>query len=126
MMWVIYHGAGGELLIGTLLIVSFYYRMPDSWRWDFLRLLAIVAGSFVFLSAYLLWWKVAQGIIDIPKGSLLNGKGDAGGDMDRLHFVFGWSKLQLVTSFLRLGNICSAVIAGHYLWFLWRAYGRRG
>lgn len=122
LMWFTYAGAGGELILGTFLVVSFYYRLPDRWRWDFFRLIALVAGMYAFLSAFLLWLKVSQGAADMPMGSLLNGRGDEAGDMERLVSLYGWTKAGLVSSYVRLGWICSAVIGAHYLFFLRRAY----
>lgn len=115
--WVTFGGIGGELYLSTLLMISFYFRLPDKWRWDFWRYVALVIGASAFWENFLLWHRVRTGQAQIPWGSIL-GAGDAGGDMDRLSWQFGWSDGRIIDSYSRLGEACLLILIVAYLVFL--------
>jgi hypothetical protein len=111
-------GIGGEFYLSTLLLVSFYFPMPEYWRWDFWRYPAILAASFTFWGISFLWHNIKRGVQDIPWGSLWGGQGDAGGDMNQLKEQFSWSDRQIVDSYNFLGGTCLTTILAVYFYFL--------
>jgi hypothetical protein len=111
-------GIGGEFYLSTLLVVSFYFPMPEYWRWDFWRYPAILAAAFTFWGISSLWRDVKRGLENIPWGSLWGGQGDAGGDMNQLREQFGWSDRQIVDTYNFLGGLCLTTILGVYFYFL--------
>jgi hypothetical protein len=122
---MIYGGVGGEFILSTLLIVSFYYPMPEKIRWDFCRFFFLMVGMYVFCSAFHLWNGIDLGKRDIPFGTFLNGPADANGDMDRLHEVYGWSRNEIIWNSIRMGRACLSLIVAHYFFFLWSSKRRR-
>jgi Zn-finger nucleic acid-binding protein len=113
-------GCGGEILLATLLLVSFHYRLPDSLRWDFFRFVALAIGAVALTHALVFWHGVSQNLNDLPVGSTLGGKDDGNGDMNKL-LGWGWSGRGIVRSYLGLGYACLAVVAAHYAVSLRRA-----
>jgi hypothetical protein len=110
-------GIAGEFWISTLFILSFFYRFPPSWRWDFVRFFFLVPGAWTFFNTYWRWFKIDQTHSGFPLGSFLNGQGDSGGDMQKV-IDFGWSIPTIISSYMTLGNICLVLIVGHYAYFL--------
>jgi Zn-finger nucleic acid-binding protein len=125
-MFFTWGGVGGTFALSTFLIASFYYRLPDRFRWDYFRFFALVFGALVFVSSFDFWIEIARGKQVLPTGSAIVGRDDSNGDLNRLLDEFGWTVPKLVRHFVRLGQGCSAVIAAHYAFFLRKAYLRRG
>ncbi len=117
---MVFCGAGGELILSTLLVIGFHHRLPDRVRWDFFRFLALPSAVYVFGAAGIMWVRAQSDPRAIPWGTGWGGRDDPGGDMQRL-MAFGWSEGELTHAYLSLLVICSAVIVGQYLWFLWKA-----
>lgn len=124
-MIAIYGGVGGEFVLSTLLVVGFYYRLPDRVRWDFFRMFFLLVGSYVFVSVFYKWIEISRGVSALPSGSFLGGRADANGDMDRLQQIYGWTAPELVQHFNGLGKICLLMMIGHYVFFLWKAHRLR-
>jgi hypothetical protein len=122
--WITWSGCGGEFAWSTLLVVSFYYRLPDRLRWDFVRFLALGAGAFALVHAFTFWHGVSAQPGDLPMGSALGGQDDPNGDMNKL---IGWgaTRESIAGGYLGLGYACLAVVAAHYVVFLARARFRR-
>ncbi len=117
-------GVGGELYLSTLLMVCFYFPLPDRFRWDFWRYLALIMAAYTFTSSFGMWHQIKTGTAEIPWGSMLGGQGDAGGDMNKLSSM-GWSDTQIVNTYSHLGNVCLLVLIGIYGLFLLRSLQKR-
>lgn len=125
-----FSGIGGEFYLSALMLVGFYFRLPDRWRWDFYRYPLLVLAAVAFWKNYWRWHRIALGVEQIPFGSLLGGEGDANGDMNQLLDGYGWSVERIVTTYSALGDLCLLAILATYgiflvklnpqLWFLWR------
>lgn len=115
-MWLAFGGVGGEFYLSTLLVLGFYVPLPDRWRWDFWRYPALFMGASTFVNIFSFWHQVKRGLADIPWGSMLNGSGDAGGDMNQLR-DFGWSDLHIIHSYIAIGQVC--------FWLMVVVYGLR-
>lgn len=110
-------GVAGEFVLSTFMVISFYYDLGKSIRWDFFRFFILLAGSFGFTSTAMLWDKIARGSANLPLGSFLNGPGDESGDIDKLIMTYGWMPRGVVGFFQSLSLICLVVIFLHYVFF---------
>jgi hypothetical protein len=117
-MWLAFGGVGGEFYLSTLLIVSFYFQFPAYWRWDFWRYIVSTIAAHTFWSTFTRWQSIRAGQEEIPWGSMLFGDGDAGGDMNQLSDVYGWSHTQIINTYNALGTLCFLGLFSLYFFFL--------
>lgn len=122
--FMLWGGVGGEFALSTLFILAFYHRLPDRVRWDFFRFPFLLAGAFSFLEARSRWERIRLKKESIPWGTMIDGRSDPLGDMDRLKDQFGWSASDIASSYASLGNVCLALILIHVGIFGWVAYLR--
>ena len=109
-------GIGSEFILSTLLIVSFFFPLPDYWRWDFYRYPAVIAAGFTFIGSFLRWQQIDKGLEAIPWGTLFGGTGDAGGDMNQLSEVYGWSDQRIIDTYSGIGSLCAIAILSVYFY----------
>ena len=109
-------GIAGEFILSTLLIVSFFFPLPDYWRWDFYRYPAVLAAGFTFIGSSLRWHHIEKGLEAIPWGTLFGGAGDSGGDMNQLSEVYGWADQRIIDTYNSIGNLCAIAILSVYLY----------
>jgi hypothetical protein len=117
-------GVGGEFYLSTLLIVCFYFPLPEKFRWDFWRYLFLLFATYTFTASFSMWHNIKTGAAEIPWGTMLGGQGDAGGDMNNLSSM-GWSDAQIVNTYSHLGNICLFISIGFYVFFLLKSLPNR-
>lgn len=117
-MWLSFGGIGGEFYLSTLLMICFYFKFPDRWRWDFWRFVILMIAAATFFDSFWLWHHIDRGLADVPWGSIFGGAGDSNGDMNRLNGEFGWSVTQIVDTYTSLGKICLLTLIGTYGVFL--------
>ncbi|KAM3100618.1 hypothetical protein ACKFKF_11355 [Phormidesmis sp. 146-12] len=122
-MWLSFGGIGGEFYLSTLLMISFYFPLPEKWRWDFWRYPVLLLTANTFWASFWQWHQIKTGEGSIPWGSLFGGEGDAGGDMNQLSLTYDWSDQQIIGAYTLLGNGCLLILIGIYLWVLSK-YGR--
>jgi hypothetical protein len=120
LMWLSFGGVGGEFYLSTLIMICFYFPLPDKFRWDFWRYIALLFAACTFVESFRMWHNIKTGSADIPWGTMLGGQGDTGGDMNNL-IAFGWSDLQIVNTYSHLGNICLFLLIGIYAVFVLRS-----
>ena len=108
--WIIFGGDGGAMVIGTLLIASFFIPKlrEHGLRWG---LLAIGAAAFV--DTFATWWAARSDSDVIPFGEI---EGVGQSDPSKLQEVYGWSTEQLVHRYVTLGVACLAALAAVYAW----------
>ncbi|MEL7140961.1 MAG: hypothetical protein AAFY33_00340 [Cyanobacteria bacterium J06643_4] len=116
-MMLSFGGIGGEFYLSTLLIVSFYFPLPERWKWEFFRYPAVLCAGFTFLGSAWHWRQIQRGLADIPWGSLFGGAGHIGGDMNQLSLVYGWSDQRIIDTYNNIGSICIVVILSVYVYF---------
>ena len=132
-MLITFGGVGGELALSTFLIVGFYVRLPDRWRWEVWRFVVLGLAMHTFWDALWQWHRIAHGVAVIPWGSpwcAIFDEGEICGDMNRLHAKFGWSTRRIIQTYATLGKGCALILVGVYLyvlvqrhpplWFAWR------
>ncbi|MDB9311878.1 hypothetical protein PN462_02100 [Spirulina sp. CS-785/01] len=119
-MLITFGGVAGEFYLSTFLMASFYFSLPDKWRWDAARYLVLVIAASSFWHSFWFWTHIKAGQESIPFGSLLGGRGDSGGDMNKLIFDYHWNPSDLVNTYTGLGNLCLLILVGLYGYFLIR------
>lgn len=112
LMWQILAGALGEILFGAFLLVAFHFPLPDRFRWDFWRWLALLPASLCFVHALLLWRKVSADVSQMPWGSAIGAESD--GDMNRLVQQFAWNANELADFYLAVAYAGLAAMAFTY------------
>jgi hypothetical protein len=110
-------GIGGELYLCTLLMVSFYFALPEYWRWDFYRYPVVLGASFTFWGQFWLWRQIRRGLEPIPWGSMWGGSEH--GDMNNLRYA-GWSDQHIIHTYSTIGNLCLVALLSVYFYFALR------
>ena len=73
----------------------------------------LLIASSTFFNSVSFWNQIKRGTVAIPWGTMLNGSGDAGGDMNQLSDL-GWSDMRIVQTYVGLGQVCSLILIGFY------------
>jgi Zn-finger nucleic acid-binding protein len=107
-MWQILAGGWGEILFGAFLLVAFYFPLPDRFRWDFWRWVALLPAALSLTHATSLWRTVAADVSQMPWGSAVGS--DSDGDMNRLVQQFSWNANDLAEFYLRTAYLSWAII----------------
>jgi hypothetical protein len=105
---ILWAGDGGGLLIGTLLMLSFYAKASSSLRKGWLRWGFLVIGAAAFADAFATWWAARTNPEAIPFGE---NEGRGPSDPTVLIFEQGVSLPGLVGSYLWTGVLCFAALA---------------
>jgi hypothetical protein len=117
-LWLSFGGIGGEFYLSTLFMISFYFPLPERWRWDFCRYIVLIWAASTFWESFWQWHHIVRGESSIPWGSIFGGEGDAGGDMNQLSLIHGWSDQQIINTYSHLGNLCLFILSAIYFYFL--------
>ncbi len=118
LMWQILAGALGEILFGAFLLVAFHFPLPDRFRWDFWRWVALIPGALCFMHALLLWRTVSADVSQMPWGAAIGAESD--GDMNRLVQQFGWGANELADFYLAVAYACLAAFVVTYAYAAYR------
>ena len=105
--WITFGGDAGAMVLGTLLMASFYVPRfaAGGLRWG---LLAIGAAAFV--DTFATWWSR-----DIPIGEI---EGVGLSDPAKLIEDHGWTQPEMISRYLTLGVACLIALACVYVWQL--------
>jgi hypothetical protein len=122
---MVYGGVGGELYLGAFLMIAFFARFPERVRWDWLKFPVLLVGAYALLHTWILWWKISNHRADMPLGSLWGGQSDAGGDMNRLLDEFGWTRKEIIVSYLKTARLSGFAVAVAYAIAAVRSLTRR-
>lgn len=120
-MLLYFGGIGGEFYLSALLIIAFYWRLPEKFYWEFWRFFALIIGATTFWGNFTKWHRIGKGKADIPWGTFWGGRGDSGGDLNVLNNEVGWSADQIINTYNTLGFICFLIIIGTYIYYLWKS-----
>lgn len=124
LMWQILAGALGEIVFGGFILVAFHFPLPDRFRWDFWRWVALIPASLSFVHATMLWRTVAADVSQMPWGSAIGSEDD--GDMNRLVQQFHWSANALAEVYLTTAYFALAALAVAYAYAGYRYFVRNG
>ena len=113
-------GIGGEIYLSALLIVGFFFPLPDYFRWDFYRFPVVLGAAFCFWGQVWLWQQIPHGKASIPFGSLW---GEAEhGDMNQLANVHGWTPGDIIGTYSAIAHLCLFAIIAVYGYTLFRQH----
>jgi hypothetical protein len=118
--WIVFSGVGGEFVLSAAMMVLFFFRLPEKFRWGGCRYFFLFWGAFTFYETFQFWRQVRRGLEGIPYGSMLYGEDDANGDMNKLHDDYNWTQHDIVYGYNHLGTACLAVILIVYIFFALR------
>ena len=114
---IVFGGDGGALVLATILMATFYAPQESAlykgWglRWGLL-----MYGALAFMHVFRTWTGPME---DLPFGEI---EGVNMSDPSLLTDMYGWSVLQLVDRYVRLGTICLLVLLALYIWGLVSTY----
>ena len=99
------------MVLGTLLMLTFYTRKSSSIRTGWLRWGFLVIGASAFADGLATWWAARSG-----RDAILFGENEGRGPSDPTVLVFQqeWSIPGLVNSYVVLGALCLVVLAIFY------------
>ncbi len=115
--WITFGGDAGAMVIGAMLVTTFF-APPGSWphrgwlRWGF-----VVIGAAGLVDAWGQWLRASRDYALIPFGEM---EGVGLSDASKLVDVYGWSERQLLTRMTGLGWACMAALA-----LIWAALALR-
>jgi hypothetical protein len=114
---IVFFGDGGAMVLATMLMAAFYAprgsAVYKNWglRWGLLFI-----GALSFMHVFLLWTGPFE---NIPFGEI---EGVNLSDPSLLTEMYGWSVLELVDRYVRLGRACLVALFVLYVWGLISAY----
>lgn len=114
---IVWGGIGGEFFFSTFLWLSTFYPFLEDRYWPSVKAILLLGSSYALMSSTVLWLKISKGKADIPFGSLLHGGEDSGGDMNQLLDMAGWTKGEIIRSYLSAMNICWFIVIVHFIAF---------
>ena len=101
--FVLFLGDGGGMILGCLLMCSFYLPAHHKFRADWLRWGFLVIGAASFADPFSTWWTARRDQDVIPFGE---NEGSGPSDPSRLADFHGWSTEQIVHRYVILGILC--------------------
>ncbi len=110
---VTFGGDGGAMVIGTILMTTFFagrdtQLYQGALRWGFL-----VIGSAAYVDTFETWWTARTDPSVIPFGEI---EGVGLSDPSKLHVVHGWATDDIVDRYVTLGVACLIVLAMVWAW----------
>jgi hypothetical protein len=116
-MWRIFAGVGGEFYLSSAMIGLFYFEFPEKFKWGSCRYVFLFIGAGTFFQSFSFWRDVKHGLEGIPYGSMINGEGDGGGDMNILREDYHWTQHQIIYTYNHLADACLVSLAVVYIVF---------
>lgn len=115
MRFILLDGCAAELWLSGFVVLAFYFRAPDRFRWDFFRFLFVPPAMIALVDATRMWHAVETGSEQAPVGSILGTVGDGSGDLERLMDVHGLALSSIVRGYAALSTAVCALVLVVYL-----------
>jgi hypothetical protein len=109
---IIFGGDGGALVLGTLLMVSFYAPRESAVYHNRLRWGFLVIGAAGFMDSFSTWWGARHNFGRIPFGENV---GVNFSDPTMLVDIYRWNVQTMVARYVWLGSACLGVLAAAYI-----------
>ena len=106
-------GDGGAIVIGTVLMTTFFVSEDSKLHRDMLRWGFLVIGAAAFVDTFATWWTARTDPSVIPFGEI---EGVGLSDPSKLRDVEGWSVDDIVDRYVTLGVACAIVLAIVWAW----------
>jgi hypothetical protein len=113
-------GDGGMMVLGALLMATFYVPAHHALRRNALRWGFVAMGAASFMDCFEQWWAARTNVDRIPFG-LIEGVGMS--DPTKLVELHDWNVATVIRAYVNLGWVCLAALGVLYLVALWRARG---
>lgn len=115
---ITFGGDAGAMVLGTLLVLTFFVRPDSRLRTQQLRWGFLVIGAAALVDTFETWRAARNDPTAIPFGEI---EGVGLSDPSKLDETYGWTAHQIVHRYLDLGITCLAVLAAAWLYFTYRA-----
>jgi hypothetical protein len=109
--FIVFAGDGGCLVLGALLMATFYAPPGSVFRRGALRWGFLPIGAAAFADAFEQWWSARTDFDRIPFGA---NEGVGPSDPSVLSDTFHWSATTIVHRYVVLGCLCLAALAVRY------------
>ncbi len=109
---ITFGGDGGGLVLGTLLMTTFYAPRESAIYSNGLRWGFLVIGAAGFTDSFATWWTARHHFDRIPFGEI---EGVGLSDPTKLVDQYGWAVQTMIGRYVRLGVACLVVLAVVYL-----------
>ncbi|NOK21620.1 hypothetical protein [Corallococcus carmarthensis] len=111
-------GDAGLMVLGTLLMATFYvprghYLHRHQLRWGF-----VAMGAAAFMDGFEQWWAARTDVDRIPFGRI---EGVGLSDPSALVETYGWNVRTVIHGYVTVGVVCLALLGALYLRGLWTA-----
>ena len=110
-------GDGGGMVLGALLVCTFYVGAEHPLRTRWLRWGFVVIGAFGLADPARTWWAARTDFDAIPFGHI---EGAGLSDPSRLE-AFGWSAARMTRGYLLVALLCLLVILAVHVRGVWQA-----
>jgi hypothetical protein len=115
---IAFGGDAGAMVLGTLLILTFFAPAESRLVTNHLRWGFLVIGAAGLVDSLATWWVARGDASAIPFGEI---EGVGLSDPSKLVEDYGWSTQQIVGRYVLVGIACLVVIAGSWAYFTWKA-----
>ena len=115
---IVFGGDGGAMVLGTLLMLTFFVGPDSSIRTQHLRWGLLVIGTAALIDTFATWWGARVDLDRIPFGEI---EGVGLSDPSQLDEVYGWTARHMVDRYVTLGVVCFAVLGAAWLHATWSA-----
>src|SRR5678815_343099 len=111
---ITFGGDAGAMVLGTLLMLSFFVGPESRLRTNQLRWGFLAIGAAALVDTFATWFAARTDEDVIPFGEI---EGVGLSDPSKLDEVFGWTTRQIVHRHLGVGIACFVVLAAGWLYF---------
>jgi hypothetical protein len=111
---ITFGGDAGAMVLGTLLMLTFFVGPASRLRTQQLRWGFLVIGAAALVDTFGTWWAARSDIEAIPFGEI---EGVGLSDPSKLDELYGWTTPQIVQRHLSVGIACFAVLTAAWLYF---------
>ena len=122
---ITFGGDAGAMVLGTLLMLTFFASEDSQLRTNHLRWGFLVIGAAALVDTFSTWWTARTNPDVIPFGEI---EGVGLSDPSKLDEVYGWTAHQIVHRYVVLGVSCVLVLTAAWAYFTYvarRAAGDR-
>jgi hypothetical protein len=115
---ITFGGDAGAMVIGTLLIATFFTHEDSPFRKGGLRWGLLAIGTAAFVDTAATWWRARVDRDAIPFGEI---EGVGKSDPSKLVEDHRWTVAQLVDRYVLVIALCALAIAAVWAWGTWHA-----
>jgi hypothetical protein len=115
---ITFGGDAGAMVLGTLLMFTFFAPADSRLVTNHLRWGFLVIGAAALVDPFMTWWSARTDEAAIPFGEI---EGVGLSDPSKLVEDYGWSTQQLVGRYVVVGIACFLALAAVWGYFTWAA-----